>query len=370
MHHTLHAADPARLRRTIEKLVASPVLSSLLESLGASVLVLNSQRQIVALSHRAKEELGNILVDDPTGLRLGEAIRCPNSKAAPGGCGTSKVCPHCGVVLSVLAADENNIRVVRGCSLGSVHSDTAPARDYEIHTSPIEVEGEKLLLLTLQDVTDQRRREQLERIFFHDVANTLTALRGWAELLHTESPTALAEPADKVLLLTRRLQDEVSSQHTLSRAERGELNVTKQPVDAESLLEDVRVVACRHRAAHHRQVVVAPGPPLAVDTDPTLLVRVLVNMVVNALEAEDEGATVRLSWERLEDNRVRFAVHNPSIMPDEVARRIFQRSFSTKASKGRGLGTFSMKLLGERYLGGVVQFESAPETGTVFSIVL
>ena len=35
--------------------------------------------------------------------------------------------------------------------------------------------------------------------------------------------------------------------------------------------------------------------------------------------------------------------------------RIFQRSFSTKAERGRGLGTYSMKLLGEGYLHGRVR---------------
>lgn len=39
--------------------------------------------------------------------------------------------------------------------------------------------------------------------------------------------------------------------------------------------------------------------------------------------------------------------------------RIFQRSFSTKGAKGRGLGTYSMKLFGETYLGGQVSFRSS-----------
>jgi len=53
-----------------------------------------------------------------------------------------------------------------------------------------------------------------------------------------------------------------------------------------------------------------------------------------------------------------------------VQARIFQRSFSTKAVRGRGLGTYSMKLFGERCLGGEVSFGSATGTGTVFSIRL
>jgi signal transduction histidine kinase len=53
-----------------------------------------------------------------------------------------------------------------------------------------------------------------------------------------------------------------------------------------------------------------------------------------------------------------------------VATRIFQRSFTTKAEPGHGLGTYSMRLLAERYLDGQVVFESTPEKGTTFSLML
>jgi sensor histidine kinase regulating citrate/malate metabolism len=52
-------------------------------------------------------------------------------------------------------------------------------------------------------------------------------------------------------------------------------------------------------------------------------------------------------------------------MPRAVQLQIFQRSFSTKGN-GRGLGTYSMKLLSERYLNGRVTFKSSSRDGTVF----
>jgi len=66
---------------------------------------------------------------------------------------------------------------------------------------------------------------------------------------------------------------------------------------------------------------------------------------------------------------VDFSVNNPSKMSIEVQKQIFQRSFSTKGS-GWGIGTYSMKLFGEKYLGGTVSFESSEEEGTTFHIVL
>ena len=59
-----------------------------------------------------------------------------------------------------------------------------------------------------------------------------------------------------------------------------------------------------------------------------------------------------------------FQVHDPQAMPLEVQRQIFQRSFSTKGA-GRGLGTYSIRLLTERYLNGKVSC-SSDSGGTVF----
>jgi sensor histidine kinase regulating citrate/malate metabolism len=49
--------------------------------------------------------------------------------------------------------------------------------------------------------------------------------------------------------------------------------------------------------------------------------------------------------------------------------QIFQRSFSTKGT-GRGIGTYSVKLLTEKYLQGEVSFISTKEFGTTFYITI
>jgi sensor histidine kinase regulating citrate/malate metabolism len=56
-------------------------------------------------------------------------------------------------------------------------------------------------------------------------------------------------------------------------------------------------------------------------------------------------------------------------MPEKVKLQIFNRSFSTKGI-GRGIGTYSIKLITEGYLKGIVDFESAEERGTTFTIQL
>jgi sensor histidine kinase regulating citrate/malate metabolism len=67
--------------------------------------------------------------------------------------------------------------------------------------------------------------------------------------------------------------------------------------------------------------------------------------------------------------KIRFRVKNVGVMPHDVQMQIFQRSFSTKG-RGRGIGTYSIRLLTENYLKGKVSFTSNEVEGTVFSVEL
>jgi signal transduction histidine kinase len=101
-------------------------------------------------------------------------------------------------------------------------------------------------------------------------------------------------------------------------------------------------------------------------SDQNLLKRVIGNMAKNALEASKPGDSITLGCRR-EDGRICFYVHNPGYMQKSVQLQVFQRSFSTKGV-GRGLGTYSIKLLTTRYLGGEVHFDTSPEKGTTFTV--
>jgi len=69
------------------------------------------------------------------------------------------------------------------------------------------------------------------------------------------------------------------------------------------------------------------------------------------------------------NNDIMSWVCNSSILLEKVKYQVFKHSFSTKG-RGRGLGTYSMKLLGETCLGGKVDFTSTEAEGTIFFIRL
>ncbi len=71
----------------------------------------------------------------------------------------------------------------------------------------------------------------------------------------------------------------------------------------------------------------------------------------------------------MKKNIIFFFVYNKTVMTESVKLQVFQRSFSTKG-KGRGIGTYSVKLFVERYLKGKVAFVSEEGKGTTFSVTV
>lgn len=100
-------------------------------------------------------------------------------------------------------------------------------------------------------------------------------------------------------------------------------------------------------------------------------------MVKNSLEDSEWKEKVTLGCKLIPGScdgadpheRVRFWVRGGNQIPGEFRDRIFSPDFSTKG-RGRGLGACSCKVLGERFLGGQVWFESTREEGTTFFLEL
>jgi sensor histidine kinase regulating citrate/malate metabolism len=92
-------------------------------------------------------------------------------------------------------------------------------------------------------------------------------------------------------------------------------------------------------------------------------------MIKNAFDATQPPEQILVRFEE-HDHAGCFIVRNPGEIPEAVALQIFKRSFSTKSPHGKGLGTYSMKLFGERYLGGTVSFVTHEVDGTSFYISL
>ena len=360
-------AGPRQLEREVRIASRSAIVTALLASVDSVLLVLNAERQIVALSGGAAAIAGT---EDLRGRRPGEALGCVNAQS-PAGCGASPVCQTCGSLGAILAARSDQRPTEAECLLRSV-AGGGTSFEFTVRAAPVTIQEVQFTVVSLRDISAEKRREALEQVFFHDVLNTVMGLRGWTTRLRGPS-CDLQRAAERLDVLGGQLEREIRDHRDLVDAERGTLAVSPGPVVCSELLRELEGSLASHPAARDRLLVVEANPTdLELQTDRSLLRRVLVNMVRNAFEAIAPGGVVHLraAVDSGGCAGVRFTVHNEGEIPADVQHRIFVRSFSTKGGRGRGLGTYSMKLLGERHLGGEVSFASSAEAGTTFSIRL
>jgi signal transduction histidine kinase len=359
----------AVIHRAADDLTRSPLVAAMLEAFPTAALLLDANRQIVALNGRALTAFEGMSPFDAHGLRLGEALACVCSDKMEGGCGTSRNCAECGAAHAIRAA-RGGTQSVRECRITTAIEGKERSFEFRIFATPMQVAGHGVLLVALEDISDQKRREALERIFFHDVLGAANAVHGLARLVSATDPAQAKDAAQSLVHATGQLLEEIQAQRDLLLAERGELTMRADTVTMNDIAQAVHQQYRWSPLAEGRELVCRPASPdRRLRTDRTQLIRSLGNLVRNGLEAVREGESVTISAQAASDG-VLFQVSNPGTIPEHLQLQVFQRSFSTKASRGRGIGTYSVKLIVEQYLKGRVSFLSSGDTGTVFSIWL
>lgn len=344
-----------------------PLLSESLNAMPSMVMVLNSDRQIVAANDELLALL-NATLGEVKEKRPGEAVGCIRAKEGPDGCGTARHCATCGAVNAMLDSQNQRKKVVRECRiLVQTPSGIAPM-DLRVVASPLEVTDESFIVVAVDDISQSKRLHVLQRTFFHDVLNTAGCIQGYAQYLQEEKAFD-ASACGRLAQLSDDLIQTIQAQRDLVIAEAGEFTTRPVPVRVRALVNRLRSQYAAHPVAEGRDIDCRDGWDGSVTADPQILMRVLGNMVKNALEATRPGEIVTIGCDDRGENAV-FWVHNFGVMPEDVQLQVFHRSFSTKGEPGRGIGTYSMKLFGERYLGGKVEFTSQPQKGTTFTLSL
>jgi len=356
-------ASPESVSLAAQSLASSGLIHQLTDTLPCVVLILNQQRQVVFKNQRLMELLGATSDVAVLGKRLGELLGCIHADESSCGCGTTEFCRECGAVNAVLESQNQGQTSVKECRITTGNGEVF---DFRVWASPFPHEGTEFTIVSLTDIRDEKRRQILERAFFHDLNNILSVLIGSSDLLNdSEDPADMSASVASIQLASQQLLDEVASHRKLLAAEDGELSVNVSHFESVSLLNEVmQLFATKYRRQGRSMVVEEGSDEFFVAADRELLRRVLGNMVINALEATSEGEEVRLACAVIDSSGV-FRVNNPNPMPRSVQHQVFQRSFSTKGF-GRGIGTYSMKLFGEKYLKGKVWFSTSEEDGTTF----
>jgi signal transduction histidine kinase len=332
--------------------------------------VIDKNRQIVYANNELLKLLGLNSLEPILGKRPGEFVSCIHLGENNAGCGTTNACAYCGAVNVIIESQRTGKKAMRETQISSVIDGKHRSWDLNVISTPVNFGGEIFYILILQDISDEKRRTSLERIFFHDLLNSVGSLNGLLNILREETdPAEIRELINLSEEISRNIVDEILMQRQIRAAENNELKVKIESVNSIEILDSSIAKISFHEAVKTRSVRIADDSVnIDFETDRVLLQRVIINLLKNALEATEMNGTV-LVGVRKEENKVVLWVKNDKLIPMDVQFQLFQRSFSTKGS-GRGLGTYSIRLLTENYLNGNVSFVSNETDRTIFRITL
>lgn len=352
------------LMKEYELILSNQLTVSILNGIPLSVLVLNKERQMV-FANRTFLNLINISeIASILGMRIGELLGCHSSAKGPDGCGTSKSCISCGATKSVLDSIDNGI----GNEEVTLSSSTMEMMHLNIKSEVINFGGTEFILLSLQDISSEKKKLMLERIFYHDILNSAHNISSMAELISSDDTQ---ENKDEYLgMLTKStsgLIDEINTHRILTNGNLGDYISQPVKINSFKLFKELK---SEFESLSDGQIVISldkRSENFYFITDRVLIRRVITNMIKNAIEAENNHGKITIGLMALKEKGAMLWVHNQTYMNEQVQLQVFNRSFSTKGPD-RGLGTYSMKLLTEKFMKGKISFTSSPSNGTTFII--
>lgn len=337
-------------------------------SLNSIAAILNENRQVIYSNASFLTSLGIGSVEEIVGKRPGEIVSCIHAEKEPGGCGTSEFCRYCGAVTAIIESQKLNKKIEKEARLTVNNGGRDKSMELRVSSAPVSISGAVFYMFSITDISSEKRKEALERIFFHDILNIAGGLNGLLEILKSVTdPAETEELINMSEAASRNLLEEILIHRQLRAAENGDLKPDFEKLKPSEIINSAIARIKHHDTAKNKEIRISGElPETDFVSDRLLLQRVLINLIKNALEATDEGGTVNIGCYRTE-NKTAFFVRNLALMPAEIKAQIFQRSFSTKG-KGRGIGTYSIKLIAESYLNGAVSFMSNSTDGTIFTV--
>lgn len=220
---------------------------------------------------------------------------------------------------------------------------------------------------------EMERAEQLATVgelasgVAHEIRNPLTGVRGALELVlrklsRKDESRPLLQEAERQL---ERIED--TATQLLQYARPPELR--EVVVDARHLVDRAaHIVEAKARKAGIEIQIEPSSEDAPVRIDPELMIQVLVNLMLNGIDAMDGHGSLKIGAQRTGE-RVSIAVRDsgPGI-PPEIRSQIFRPFFTTK-HQGTGLGLSISHQIITRH-GGTLHVEDTPEGGATFVVGL
>jgi len=250
----------------------------------------------------------------------------------------------------------------------------------EVDIALVEYTGEAAMMLFVRDISARKKldrlREDLSHMLIHDLRNPLNTISGVVRVLEEEAdaadPMIVRQTADIISRSVQRMMTLIDNYLEIGRLEAGQMPVRKGPIAPDQVVAEA-IDTMRSLAAAKEIALVAEVTPdipvVAMDGD--LIVRVLINLLDNAIKFSPRGKKVKVGLVH-EDDGLLFSVSDqgPGI-PLEEQERVFHKYAQLTRSKqrGLGLGLAFCKLAVETH-GGRIWVESEPGDSTTFYFIL
>ncbi|TFG79110.1 MAG: GHKL domain-containing protein [Flavobacteriales bacterium] len=212
---------------------------------------------------------------------------------------------------------------------------------------------------------EQAWREMAKQVA-HEIKNPLTPMR-----LSVQSFERKFDPLDpniknKVAEYSKTLIQQIDTMSSIASAFS---NFAEMPAQQNETLNVIHIVKLALDIFNEDYIhFMADETEIIATLDRTQLIRVVTNLVKNAIQAVPEVASPRILVSvSTEDDYVKISVADNGIgISDGFKEKIFEPKFTTKSS-GMGLGLGMVKNIVETYKG-TISFTSQPGKGTVFTV--
>lgn len=203
----------------------------------------------------------------------------------------------------------------------------------------------------------------------HELKNPLTPMRLQIQNFNRKFQIGNPDNKDKIDELCKGLLKQID---TITGIAEAFSDFAKMPVRKDECIDIVEEIAIALEMFDDKFVNYTPEiqSPLYINFDSNYLVRVITNLVKNALQAVPFGKKPKIEVKLRENNgNVCIIVSdNGTGIPDELVDRIFEPKFTTKSS-GSGFGLAIVKKIVEEYDGNI-RFRNNSNEGASFIISL
>ena len=200
----------------------------------------------------------------------------------------------------------------------------------------------------------------------HEVGNPLAAISSLVQLLNRRNIEG--ETREKLSLVDDQLRRIQRTLRELVDFSRPAVNEQTR-CDIHAMIDAALNIAKYYKRKKGKTIVtryVENVPLLMIVRDQ--LVQVFLNLILNAMDATEEGGTIEIQTSR-EDFWLRIDFRDDGQgVPEHLQARIFRPYFTTKAT-GTGLGLFVSRNIVEQNGGRIELSKTSPE-GTTFSVYL